>query len=91
MEHAPKDSWLNTKEGKAWLEYAFRKNEAIKFTSLTSIMVLFVFGMRIYDVPLGQILLTLLLWLPTMTAIKSISYANSKLRLEEIRKKLSQG
>jgi hypothetical protein len=91
MDHAPKEAWLNTTEGKAWLEYAFRRNEAGKFTSLTIIMVLFVFGMRIYDVPLGQILLTLLLWIPTMTAIKSISYVNAKERLEDIRKKLSKG
>ena len=91
MEHAPKDSWLETPEGKAWLEYAFLRSESRKFTSLTIVLVIAVFGMRIYDIPISQILFTVIMWFPSLTAVKNISYANAKLRLEQIRKKLSQG
>ena len=90
MEPAPRGDWLNSPEGKNWLIVTVMMADARSFTRFTIVMVLGALLMRMHGVSDRVTLFTFVMWVPVLTALKSISASKAKQSLLDYRKKMAQ-
>ena len=90
MNPAPRSEWLDSPEAKEWLVLSLMTSDAKNFTRFTIIMIIGALTMRINGVPDHRILFTLVIWVPVIAALKSVSAARAKQKFLDHRKRMAQ-